>query len=178
VLQDADKPTPYRARVRAAGHESLIAAVASAAHAVLLARYPEQQAGLDAALERSLAEVPDGLAVGYAAGVLGAACTVASWSWMAGSGWGWRPRCGRGWPPPGSRCPTTAVGWSATSGTVALSRKTPTKPSEVEATSPEGRQEGLEPLDHGYGLPRLGGEVEAARQGDYSMRVSVMLRVP
>jgi len=46
---------PYRVRVRAAGHESLIAAVASAAHAVLLARYPEQQAGLDAALERSLA---------------------------------------------------------------------------------------------------------------------------
>jgi hypothetical protein len=46
---------PYRDRVRAAGHESLIAAVASAAHAMLLARYPEQQAGLDAALERSLA---------------------------------------------------------------------------------------------------------------------------
>jgi hypothetical protein len=49
---------PYRVRVLAAGHESVVAAVASAAHAVLLARYPEQQASLDAALERPLAEVP------------------------------------------------------------------------------------------------------------------------
>jgi hypothetical protein len=52
--------TPYRVRVRAAGHESVIAAVAAAGHAVLLARYPDQRAGLDAALERSLAQVPDG----------------------------------------------------------------------------------------------------------------------
>jgi hypothetical protein len=51
---------PYRVRLRATGRESVTAAVASAAHAVLLARYPDQQASLDAALDRSLAQVPDG----------------------------------------------------------------------------------------------------------------------
>ena len=51
--------------------------------------------------------------------------------------------------------------------TVALSRKTPAK---WRPTSPEGRQEGLEPLDRGYGLPSLSGEVEAARWGDRSMQ--------
>ena len=51
---------PYRVRVEADGTESVEAAVASAAHAVLLDRYPEQQAGLDAALARSLERVPDG----------------------------------------------------------------------------------------------------------------------
>jgi hypothetical protein len=51
---------PYKVRVEASGHESVIAAVASAAHVVLVSRYPEQRAGLDAALERSLAQVPDG----------------------------------------------------------------------------------------------------------------------
>jgi hypothetical protein len=53
---------PYRVRVRATGRESVVAAVASAAHAALTARYPEQQATLDQALERSLAQVPDGRA--------------------------------------------------------------------------------------------------------------------
>jgi hypothetical protein len=38
-------------------------------------------------------------------------------------------------------------------GTVALSRKAPTKPSEVEAVFIQRRQEGLELLDRGYELP-------------------------
>jgi hypothetical protein len=68
--------TPYRVRVRAARHESVIAAVASAAHAVLLARYPEQQASLDAALARSLAQVPDGAAEADGAAVGDAVATA------------------------------------------------------------------------------------------------------
>jgi hypothetical protein len=51
---------PYRVRIRAAGHESVTAAVAAAAHAVLAARYPDQRDALDEALARSLAQVPDG----------------------------------------------------------------------------------------------------------------------
>jgi hypothetical protein len=51
---------PYRVRVRATGQESVVAATAAAAHAVLLDRYPDQQASLDAALARSLGQVPDG----------------------------------------------------------------------------------------------------------------------
>jgi hypothetical protein len=53
---------PYRVRIRAAGHESVVAAVASAAHAVLAARYPEQRdgLGLDEALADALVQVPDG----------------------------------------------------------------------------------------------------------------------
>jgi hypothetical protein len=49
-------------------------------------------------------------------------------------------------------------------GTVALSRKAPTKPSEVEASSFDGRQEGLGPLDRVYDLSSLCDGVEAARQ--------------
>jgi hypothetical protein len=63
---------PYRVRIPAAGHESVIAAVASAAHSVLLARYPEQVASLHAALDRSLAQVPDGAAETDGAAVGGA----------------------------------------------------------------------------------------------------------
>jgi hypothetical protein len=51
---------PYRVRIAADGSESVEAAVASAAHAVLVARYPEQRAGLDAVLASSLDRVPDG----------------------------------------------------------------------------------------------------------------------
>jgi hypothetical protein len=51
---------PYRVRIRAAGQESVVAAVAAAAHAVLAVRYPEQQAGLDRALADTLAQVPAG----------------------------------------------------------------------------------------------------------------------
>jgi len=64
---------PYRVRIGAAGHESVVAAVASAAHAVLAARYPEQRDALDEALASSLVQVPDGpsetggVAVGRAA---------------------------------------------------------------------------------------------------------------
>ena len=64
---------PYRVRIRSAGHESVVAAVASAAHAVLAARYPEQRESLDEALADTLVQVPDGpsetggVAVGRAA---------------------------------------------------------------------------------------------------------------
>jgi PAP2 superfamily len=51
---------PYRVRIEADGSESVEAAVASAAHRVLLARYPEQRASLDAELASSLERVPDG----------------------------------------------------------------------------------------------------------------------
>jgi PAP2 superfamily len=70
---------PYRVRIRAAGHESVVAAVAAAAHAALTARYPEQQATLDQALERSLAQVPDGPAEtgGVAVGRAAAAALLA-----------------------------------------------------------------------------------------------------
>jgi hypothetical protein len=50
----------YRVRIRAAGHESVVAAVASAAHAVLAARYPGQRDALDEALADALIQVPDG----------------------------------------------------------------------------------------------------------------------
>jgi hypothetical protein len=70
---------PYRVRIRAAGHESVVAAVAAAAHAVLLARYPEQRTGLDQALARALAQVPDGPAEtgGVAVGEAAAAALLA-----------------------------------------------------------------------------------------------------
>jgi hypothetical protein len=70
---------PYRVRIKAEGHESVVATVAAAAHAVLTARYPEQQATLDAALTDSLAEVPDGPAEtgGVAVGKAAAAALLA-----------------------------------------------------------------------------------------------------
>jgi PAP2 superfamily len=64
--------TPYRVRIKADGTESVEAAVASAAHGVLLDRYPDQRAGLDAALASSLDRVPagdskdEGIAIGRA----------------------------------------------------------------------------------------------------------------
>lgn len=71
--------TPYRVRIRATGHESVIAAVASAAHTVLLARYAEQRTSLDAALAGTLAQVPDGAAEtgGVAVGTSAAAALLA-----------------------------------------------------------------------------------------------------
>jgi PAP2 superfamily len=51
---------PYRVRIEADGSESVEAAVASAAHRVLVTRYPDQQADLDAALASTLERVPDG----------------------------------------------------------------------------------------------------------------------
>jgi hypothetical protein len=67
---------PYRVRIRTTGQESVVAAVASAAHAVLLARYPTQGAGLDQALVSSLAEVPDGPAEAGGVAVGGAAAAA------------------------------------------------------------------------------------------------------
>jgi hypothetical protein len=70
---------PYRVRIPATGKESVIAAVAAAAHTVLLARYPDQQPGLDQTLERSLARIPDGPARtgGVAVGKAAAAALLA-----------------------------------------------------------------------------------------------------
>jgi hypothetical protein len=70
---------PYRVRIRAAGQESVVAAVAAAAHAVLAVRYPEQQAGLDRALADTLAQVPAGPAQtgGVAIGEAAAAALLA-----------------------------------------------------------------------------------------------------
>jgi PAP2 superfamily len=70
---------PYRVRIEADGSESVQAAIASAAHTVLVARYPEQQADLDAALASSLGGVPDGdsKAKGIAVGRAAAAALLA-----------------------------------------------------------------------------------------------------
>lgn len=61
---------PYHAEVVAPPGASLDAAVASAAHGVLVQRFPGQQGALDAAYEASLAAIPDGQAKadGIAAG--------------------------------------------------------------------------------------------------------------
>jgi hypothetical protein len=51
---------PYAIRIRGHRNSNKIAAVASAAHGVLLRLFPERQAQLDAALAESLAQVRDG----------------------------------------------------------------------------------------------------------------------
>jgi PAP2 superfamily len=53
---------PYRVRLAAPGGASVEAAVATAAHLALVARYPTQRAELDTALAAALAKVPDGRA--------------------------------------------------------------------------------------------------------------------
>jgi hypothetical protein len=107
---------PYRVRIRTAGHESVVAAAASAAHAVLLARYPEQRAGLDAALAGSLSQVPDGQARdgGVAVGGAAAAALLALRADEdAGDAGASTPRSGPGvWvPTPPSFSPPLEPGW-------------------------------------------------------------------
>src|SRR5262245_13941918 len=51
--------TPAMVSITAKGYASREAAAAQAAHDVLLALFPAQQAGLDAKLEASLAQIPD-----------------------------------------------------------------------------------------------------------------------
>src|SRR5262245_40141239 len=51
--------TPAMVSIRARGYASREAAAAQAAHDVLLALFPDQQANLDAALAASLAQIPD-----------------------------------------------------------------------------------------------------------------------
>src|SRR5271157_303701 len=52
--------TPYKFKVSAAPGSSPEAAGAAAAHATLVALFPEQKAALDAAYAASLAQIPDG----------------------------------------------------------------------------------------------------------------------
>src|SRR5512133_2138403 len=62
--------------------------------------------------------------------------------------------------------------WSSCcpSGTVALSRNAPGKPSKWRLSFMEGRQERVEPLDPAYDLSSFGSEVEAVARGDRSMQ--------
>jgi hypothetical protein len=65
VAVDGGGYRPYAVAVHARGHTSLAAAVATAAHGVLVGLFPDQQAGdsgLDATYAASLAGIPDGRA--------------------------------------------------------------------------------------------------------------------
>jgi hypothetical protein len=108
--------SPYRVRIAADGTEAVEAAVAAAAHAVLLDRYPEQQASLDAALASSLDRVPDGGSKEHGV-VIGRATAAALLALRDGDGSDttvpYKPGSGPGvWiPTPPTFSPALEPGW-------------------------------------------------------------------